>query len=202
MNVESRRRRIASGAVLLGIGLGGFFDGIVFHQILQWHHMVSHVDRYPTTTVAGLEANTLGDGLFHAATWISTLAGLFLFSGAVRCPDGAWSNRALVGLLLTGWGAFNVVEGLVDHHLLELHHVRENTGNQLAWDLAFLIWGATMFVGGWRLAARPAHPPGDDSRPSLSRGIMEQLAGPRDLPRRPPCDAGERTRALRCRTDE
>jgi uncharacterized membrane protein len=27
--------------LLLGIGLGGFFDGIVLHQILQWHHMLS-----------------------------------------------------------------------------------------------------------------------------------------------------------------
>ena len=70
MDETTRRKRIAIGGTLLGIGLGGFFDGIVLHQILQWHHMVSHVDDYPVTTVAGLEANTLGDGLFHAATWL------------------------------------------------------------------------------------------------------------------------------------
>jgi uncharacterized membrane protein len=34
----------ASG-LLFGIGLGGFLDGIVLHQILQWHHMLSHVLR-------------------------------------------------------------------------------------------------------------------------------------------------------------
>ena len=28
-----------TGGVLLG--LGGFFDGVVFHQLLQWHHMLS-----------------------------------------------------------------------------------------------------------------------------------------------------------------
>jgi uncharacterized membrane protein len=36
----------ASG-LLYGLGLGGFIDGIVLHQILQWHHMVSDVSRYP-----------------------------------------------------------------------------------------------------------------------------------------------------------
>ncbi len=25
---------------ILGLGLGGFFDGIVLHQILQWHHLI------------------------------------------------------------------------------------------------------------------------------------------------------------------
>jgi uncharacterized membrane protein len=54
--------------ILLGIGLGGFVDGIVLHQILQWHHMLSSEGSHPTTTVAGLETNTLWDGLFHAAT--------------------------------------------------------------------------------------------------------------------------------------
>jgi Predicted membrane protein (DUF2243) len=31
----------ASAGILLDLGLGGFFDGIVLHQILQWHHMVT-----------------------------------------------------------------------------------------------------------------------------------------------------------------
>jgi uncharacterized membrane protein len=174
MDEATRRTRITAGGILLGIGLGGFFDGIVFHQILQWHHMVSHVDDYPTTTVAGLEANTLGDGFFHAATWIATLAGVWLLWTALAVPDGPWSTRAFTGLLLIGWGAFNLVEGLIDHHLLELHHVRESSDHQLAWDLAFLVWGAVMVLGGWYLRATGAEPaargvgdvqrPRDDSR--------------------------------------
>jgi uncharacterized membrane protein len=36
-------------ALLLGIGLGGFVDGIVLHQILQWHHMLTATDGYPST---------------------------------------------------------------------------------------------------------------------------------------------------------
>jgi uncharacterized membrane protein len=64
----------ASG-LLFGLGLGGFVDGIVLHQILQWHHMVSHVESTPMTTLAGLEVNTLADGFFHVASWLFVLAG-------------------------------------------------------------------------------------------------------------------------------
>jgi len=51
-----------NAGILLGIGFGGFVDGIVLHQILQWHHMLTSEGSYPATTVAGLEANTLADG--------------------------------------------------------------------------------------------------------------------------------------------
>jgi uncharacterized membrane protein len=151
MDTGAHTKRLTTAGILLGVGLGGFFDGIVLHQILQWHHMVSHVGDYPPTTVAGLEANTLGDGLFHAATWVFTVAGLFLLWSALRLPGTRWSTKAFVGLLLLGWGLFNVVEGLIDHHLLQLHHVKEQTDHRLAWDLAFLLWGATMVIGGWFL---------------------------------------------------
>ena len=62
-------------ALLLGVGLGGFVDGIVLHQLLQWHHVVSDVPGRSPTTVAGLEANTLADGLFHAVSWVFVLIG-------------------------------------------------------------------------------------------------------------------------------
>jgi uncharacterized membrane protein len=149
-SAETRPGSLTAGGILLGLGIGGFFDGIMLHQILQWHHMVSNVDGYPVTTVAGLEANTLGDGLFHAVTYLCTLAGLFLLWRALARSNGSGSTGVFVGLLLVGWGLFNLVEGIVDHHLLQVHHVRPGN-DQLAWDLAFLAWGATMLLGGWLL---------------------------------------------------
>jgi uncharacterized membrane protein len=137
--------------ILLGIGLGGFVDGIVLHQILQWHHMLSSEGGYPTKTVAGLEANTLADGLFHASTWIAVAVGIWLLWR--RADEWRWaaSGRALLGWMLVGWGLFNLVEGIVDHQLLGLHHVRENTGHQTAWDMGFLAFGALLVLGGWAL---------------------------------------------------
>jgi uncharacterized membrane protein len=137
--------------ILLGVGLGGFVDGIVLHQILQWHHMLSSEGSYPTTTVAGLETNTLWDGLFHAAVWVVVAGGLWVLWRRTAAWRWAPSGRALVGWMLVGWGAFNLGEGIVDHHLLGLHHVREG-GNETAWDLAFLVFGALLVAGGWALA--------------------------------------------------
>jgi uncharacterized membrane protein len=136
--------------LLLGIGLGGFFDGILLHQILQWHHMLTSEGSYPATTVAGLEVNTLWDGLFHTATYIATLAGLVIL--AARVKSGlVLSTRMLLGLLLAGWGTFNLVEGVVDHHILGIHHVKADVP---VLDLAFLALGAVLLLGGLALARR------------------------------------------------
>jgi uncharacterized membrane protein len=138
--------------ILLGIGLGGFIDGIVLHQILQWHHMLTSAGGYPSGTVAGLEDNTLADGLFHLATWIATAAGIYLLWRASRA-GATWSGRELVGLMLAGWGGFNLVEGLIDHQILGIHHVRPGD-NELAYDLAYLGSGVILIAAGL-LLARP-----------------------------------------------
>lgn len=145
------QRRVLVGGILAGVGIGGFFDGIVFHQILQWHHMVS--SRYPPTSLRLLEVNTLSDGLFHAVAYLFTLTGLFLLWSVARRAHEPWPLRMLIGTLLIGWGLFNLIEGVVDHHLLGVHHVRSGP-NQLFYDLGFLVWGAVMLFSGWFLVRR------------------------------------------------
>jgi uncharacterized membrane protein len=144
-------RAFRAPAILLGIGLGGFFDGIVLHQILQWHHMASEL--YPPDSVANLQLNTTLDGLFHAFTWVVTLAGVGLMWRAAGSTRTRPSTGTLVGGLLVGWGLFNVVEGLVNHQLLGLHHVRPGP-DELLYDVAFLAWGAAMVVLGALLLRR------------------------------------------------
>jgi uncharacterized membrane protein len=134
-------------AIMLGIGLGGFFDGIVFHQLLQWHHLVS--TPVPPTSLENIQVNARLDGAFHALAWLVTVMAAALFWRAARTARlPSW--RYIVGGALVGWGGFNLVEGVVDHHLLNLHHVRPGA-DQLFWDLAFLGWGAVMAVTGWWL---------------------------------------------------
>jgi uncharacterized membrane protein len=111
--VRSEGFPIAAG-IFLGLGLGGFFDGIILHQVLQWHHMVTSAG-YPANTLANLKFNTLLDGLFHATTYLFVAIGLALLWRAARRPHMPWSGRMLVGTLLVGFGLFNLVEGLVDH---------------------------------------------------------------------------------------
>jgi uncharacterized membrane protein len=153
----SGRDKILGPGLLLGVGLGGFVDGILLHQILQWHHMLTGADgdtvgiaTYPATTVPGLEVNTTWDGFFHTATWVSVVIGLLWLW---RRTGGGSSPRPpsrLVGLLLAGWGIFNLVEGVIDHHVLQIHHVRAGPG-QLWYDLGFLVLGAVLLVGGLTL---------------------------------------------------
>jgi uncharacterized membrane protein len=134
--------------IVLGVGLGGFVDGILLHQILQWHHMLSSAG-FPPTSVGNLEVNTLADGLFHATTWVITVIGLALLWGAKRqCEQPPM--KILVGSIAVGWGLFNLVEGIIDHHILGIHHVRSGP-DQLFWDLAFLAFGAVLVVIGWIL---------------------------------------------------
>ena len=145
MQREAQLQRLRTSGILFGIGLGGFFDGIVLHQILQWHHMVSHVDEYPTTTVAGLEANTLADGLFHAVTYIITIIALVVLWPVLDAPRRAWSTKGFIGLILMGWAIFNIVEGVIDHHVLKVHAVREDVSNPELWNWGFL--GASVILG-------------------------------------------------------
>lgn len=137
------------GCFMLGVGIGGFFDGIVFHQLLQWHHVVS--SWYPPTTLDNLRMNTLWDGIFHSAVYLILVISLFLVWRKMQDEPTFWSGRLVGGALLMGWGAFNLIEGLVDHHLLSVHHVNETvpSGGTAWWDLAFLLWGAAMLGLGW-----------------------------------------------------
>jgi uncharacterized membrane protein len=137
---------IISAGILLGTGLGGFFDGILLHQILQWHNMLSSV-RPPTDLVA-MKYNMLWDGLFHAFTWIMVALGVWRLWIAGKSPDVPWSTRTLVGSMLLGWGLFNFVEGVIDHQLLGIHHVHPGD-DQLAWDLGFLALGLAQIAVGW-----------------------------------------------------
>ena len=63
------------------------------------------------------------------------------------------TRTARSATMLMGIGIFNLVEGIIDHHLLGLHHVNETAPPEqwLCWDLGFLAWGALMLVGGWAM---------------------------------------------------
>ncbi|GJF26712.1 DUF2243 domain-containing protein [Streptomyces sp. HO565] len=141
--------------VLLGVGLGGFVDGILLHQLLQWHHMLTSTDHdrigvkyYDPGTVSGLEMNTVWDGVFHAVCWISVLLGLaLLYSRVTHNRRAVWASRVLWGWILAGWGLFNLVEGLLDHQILGIHHVHGGP-HQAWWDAGFLVLGALFLLAG------------------------------------------------------
>ncbi|MEU2221611.1 DUF2243 domain-containing protein [Streptomyces sp. NPDC018347] len=153
--------------ILLGVGLGGFVDGILLHQLVQWHHMLTGTDHdrigvkyYDPDTVPGLRMNTVWDGVFHTVCWLAVLIGLaVLYARVTSGRRRVWGSRVLWGYVLVGWGLFNLVEGVLDHHVLGIHHVRGGP-HQVWWDIAFLALGALLVAGGLllRRGGRPFDP--------------------------------------------
>lgn len=145
-NSSTNHRPLIVAGIVLGLGQAGFFDGIVIHQLLQWHHMFTSIET--SSTVSGLELNTLGDGLFHLLDWVLTLVGLALLWRAVKRTNVVYSTSTFVGSLLVGAGLFDFCEGLIDHQILGIHHVKPGP-NEFAWDMGFLALGIGLATLGW-----------------------------------------------------
>lgn len=143
---------LAATAMILGIGVGGFIDGIVLHQILQWHEMLSN--KIPPTDYVGKSVNMFWDGIFHAFTLIVTLIGIILLWKLLYRKDINRSGYLLSGGMLLGWGLFNIVEGVIDHHLLKLHNVREISSNPEAWNFGFLGLSVILILIGIALSRK------------------------------------------------
>jgi uncharacterized membrane protein len=146
--LEQRNRSglLVTAGILIGAGLlAGFVDGILLHEILQWHHMVTSIR--PATNLSNLQLNTLWDGLFHLGTWTMTVIGIALLWLSGGRSDVPGSPKIFGGSLLLGAGLFQLIEGIIDHQILGIHHVKPGP-NQLAWDIGFLALGAVLGLVG------------------------------------------------------
>lgn len=136
-------RHVDRAALVLGLGIGGFIDGIVSHHLFGRHHVLS--GWYP---LADVHLMVVGDGLFHLLCLLLVLWGTALLNRPQPLP-----NPVLAGGILTGWGVFTLVEGVVDHLVPGTHHVRQGPG-ELLHDVAFLVVGAVLVVAGVLMSRR------------------------------------------------
>lgn len=139
---------LLTASLIIGMGVGGFIDGIVFHQILQWHEMLSN--QIPPDTLLRKSVNMFWDGIFHAFCLLVVLTGIVLLWKAGRTKNADLSSNVLLGGLLGGWAAFNVVEGVIDHHILELHNVREVADEHWVWNYGLLLFSGVTGAIAWR----------------------------------------------------
>ncbi len=129
--------------------MGGFVDGIVLHQIAQWHNMVSNW--IPPMTMDAMKLNMMWDGFFHAFVWVVTLVGILALQHAAYREEAIPSLQSFIGQLVLGWGLFNLIEGIVDHQILAVHYVRQ-VPNYTVYNLTFLVIGGMLFILiGWML---------------------------------------------------
>ncbi|HEX9981056.1 MAG TPA: DUF2243 domain-containing protein [Flavobacterium sp.] len=143
---------LATAATVIGIGVGGFIDGIALHQILQWHEMLSN--KIPSTDYVSKSINMFWDGIFHGFCVLVVLVGIILLWNAGKARDNDMSFRLLAGGMLSGWALFNIVEGVIDHHILKLHNVMEFAPDHDIANFYFLGISGIMLIIGWLLMRR------------------------------------------------
>jgi uncharacterized membrane protein len=136
--------------VVLGVSLSMLFDGIVLHQLLQWHHLVSRVS--PAGHLSAMQFNTFWDGVFHASAYVLLVIGLLLLWRLATFVEPAKVRKQLFAYVLIGFGGFNIVDSIVNHWVLQLHHVRDGVANWWIYDIAFfLVAGVAIAGAGWYL---------------------------------------------------
>ncbi len=135
---RSLRRGCGPAGFFIGLALAGFFDGILLHQILQWHSLFSSLDGQ---VYQDLRFRMLTDGAFHAAMYGVGLVGLWLLWRARYDFASNGSGKRFAATLLVGFGVWHLADAVVNHWLLGLHHIKEDSRNWLSWDLAFFALG-------------------------------------------------------------
>ena len=166
-------RALGWAGYLLGFGLGGFFDGILLHQILQWHHLLSLVTRAPFQDI---RVQIMADGLFHLLMYVVAIAGLWkLWKG--RHHLGGGGDRLLLANAAIGFGAWHILDGILSHWVLGIHRIRLDSDNVLFWDvLWFAAFGVAVVVLGWWLRRAEGRSGGRGSAAALVLAVL--VGGP------------------------
>lgn len=142
-------KRFRWAGYLLGFALGGFFDGILLHQVLQWHHLLSAVEG---AAFRDVRVQILSDGLFHILMYVLAAVGLWLLWRVRREVPEPGADRLLFANLLIGFGVWHVLDGILSHWTLGIHRIRMDVDNPLFWDLLwFFVFGVAFIAAGWFL---------------------------------------------------
>lgn len=167
-------RTLRAPAVLLGISLGGFFDGILLHQVLQWHHLLSNVE-----AVEDMRGQVLADGLFHVLMYLLAVVALAMLwkRRALLSCEGA--GRRVWSCALIGFGAWHLVDAVLSHWILGIHRIRDDSPVPLVWDLLwFVVFGLLPVALGWLSSQRQGGGPRHGRAVTASLAVAAVIAAP------------------------
>ncbi|OAE56580.1 hypothetical protein A7J67_07990 [Achromobacter xylosoxidans] len=169
-------RRLRRASFLLGFAMGGFFDGILLHQILQWHHLLSGVQ---TGALGSLSAQVAMDGVFHAIMYVIAAAGLIELFRARSAVSSSAPIRPRWGHFWIGFGVWHITDALLSHWITGIHRIKMDAENLLVWDLAwFVVFGVAPLLYGWRTRHHRRPPPnGGAGKTIASLFAVAVLAG-------------------------
>lgn len=178
------RRRWA--AFLLGFSLSGFFDGILLHQILQWHHLLLG---WQDGVLRDMNVQLAADGVFHLLMYGLTLVALWLlWSSRDRARE--WPGRRVLALALLGFGSWHVLDAVLSHWLLGIHRIRMDSPDPLFWDLLWVgLFGLVpVAIGLWLRRTPPGASPGMGGR-AMAGGLAIGALVLGAIAARPPVNA-------------
>jgi uncharacterized membrane protein len=180
-------RRLAWAGYLLGFSLGGFFDGILLHQILQWHHLLTNVE---SPFFQDMENQILADGLFHVLMYFIAFAGLWKLWQARRDYAEPGADKPLLGNAFLGFGVWHILDSILSHWILGIHRIRGDAENVLFWDLLwFFVFGVAFVAIGLTIRRRASSgkaPAIRSSATALALALTVMAAGP--IAALPPAD--------------
>lgn len=160
---------------MLGFSLGGFFDGILLHQILQWHHLLSNVD-----AVAGIRGQILADGLFHAFMYLIAVVALWRLWRVRSTCAAPGASIVLWATALIGFGGWHIVDAAFSHWITGIHRIKLDAPNPIVWDLIwFFAFGIVPALIGWWML-RKTHPGGGQRGRAAAAvlALAAMVAGP------------------------
>jgi uncharacterized membrane protein len=137
---------LLTAAIVIGMGIGGLIDGIVFHQVLQWHTMLSN--KLSNYVLENIALNTFWEAILFAYTLTLVITGIIMLWKTVNRPEALQSANLFAAGLLIGWGLFNLVEGVIDHHIFKLHNVFATSGSPALWNDLFLGFSLALIAIG------------------------------------------------------
>jgi uncharacterized membrane protein len=187
-SVLPHSRGIGRAGFWLGFALGGFFDGILLHQVLQWHHLLSGVEG---AMFQDVRVQVLADGLFHLLMYVIAVWGLLVLWRQRRELTGPGAGRILLAAAAFGFGIWHVIDAVLSHWVLGLHRIRMDAPNPLLWDLAwFLVFGIGALALAWVVARRGAANRNDGAGRTAAIVLAAAVLGGGPVATLPPRDTG------------
>jgi len=130
-------------STIIGMGLGALTEGIFLHQVMEGRETA---DVKALMTVR--EMRWLWDVLFFLIILLVISTGVVLLWRLLFKPGINRSGYLLVGGGLLGWGTFNIVEGVINHHLAAFHRLG---GDLYMWSAGLLALSSVFLIGGYVL---------------------------------------------------
>jgi uncharacterized membrane protein len=167
-------RSLPWAGLLLGFALGGFFDGILLHQVLLWHHLLSNVE-----AAQDMRVQIMADGVFHALMYVIAGVGLAKLWRARDAAHRAGAGDRLAGSALLGFGGWHILDAVLSHWITGIHRIKIDSPQPLAWDLAWLIaFGLLPALVGWRKLHTGTGTRGGGGSAAAALGIAALVSGP------------------------